>query len=172
MNHYPVIDIELQLNGEARQASIEPRELLIDVLRSEFGLTGTKRSCDVEVCGACTVLVDGLPVSSCSTLAADVDGRNLTTIEGLSADGRLDPVQRAFVEHGAMQCGFCTPAMVLAVKSLLEEHPQPSDEQIRHYLRGNICRCTGYTKIIEAIKDVAARLADGTHGPTAEETQQ
>jgi carbon-monoxide dehydrogenase small subunit len=166
---YPVIDIVLQLNGEQRSASVEPRELLIDVLRSQFGLTGTKRSCDVEVCGACTVLVDGLPVSSCSTLAADADGRSVTTIEGLSQGGRLDPIQRAFIEHGAMQCGFCTPGMVLAVKSLLAEHAQPTDEQIRRYLRGNICRCTGYVKIIEAIKDVAAQLAANAAPTNAKE---
>jgi carbon-monoxide dehydrogenase small subunit len=162
MNAIPYIPISLELNGQPRQAVVEPRELLIDVLRHNFCLTGAKRSCDVEVCGACTVLVDDLPVSSCTTLAADVDGKRVTTIEGLSGEGRLDPVQRAFVEHGAMQCGFCTPGMVLAVKSLLQQHPQPSDEQIRHYLRGNICRCTGYVKIIEAIKDVAQRLAGST----------
>jgi carbon-monoxide dehydrogenase small subunit len=165
MNEIPYIPLALELNGEARQAVVEPRELLIDVLRNNFGLTGAKRSCDVEVCGACTVLVDGLPVSSCTTLAADVEGKCVTTIEGLCSGGRLDPVQRAFIEHGAMQCGFCTPGMVLAVKSLLQEHPQPSDEQIRHHLRGNICRCTGYVKIIEAIKDVALRLS----GPTSME---
>lgn len=166
MSNYPVIDIALQLNGAPCAATVEPRELLVDVLRGQFGLRGVKRSCDVEVCGACTVLVDGLPVSSCSTLAADADGRSVTTIEGLCQDGRLDPIQRAFIEHGALQCGFCTPGMVLAVKSLLALHPQPDDQQIRHYLRGNICRCTGYVKIIEAIKDVAAQLAGAT--PTAE----
>jgi carbon-monoxide dehydrogenase small subunit len=157
MNEYPVIEIALKLNGEAASASVEPRELLIDVLRNRFGLTGTKRSCDVEVCGACTVLVDGLPVSSCTTLAADADGHEVLTIEGLSKDGELDPVQRAFVEHGAMQCGYCTPGMVLAVKSLLAVEPHPSEETVRHYLRGNICRCTGYVKIIEAVMDLARR---------------
>ena len=156
---YPVIEIAVELNGESKTASIEPRELLVDVLRNNFCLTGTKRSCDVEVCGACTVLVDGLPVSSCTTLAADIDGRQVQTIEGLSKDGNLDPVQRAFVEHGAMQCGYCTPGMVLAVKSLLAQHHNPSEETIRHYLRGNICRCTGYVKIIEAVKDLAQRQA-------------
>lgn len=154
---YPVIEIALRLNGVERTASVEPRELLIDVLRGRFGLTGTKRSCDVEVCGACTVLVDGLPVSSCTTLAADADAREVLTIEGLSAKGELDPVQRAFVEHGAMQCGYCTPGMVLAVKSLLAADPHPSEEKIRHYLRGNICRCTGYVKIIEAVLDLAGK---------------
>ena len=157
MNEYPVIEIALKLNGEAASASVEPRELLIDVLRNRFGLTGTKRSCDVEVCGACTVLVDGLPVSSCTTLAADADGHEVLTIEGLSKDGELDPVQRAFVEHGAMQCGYCTPGMVLAVKSLLAVEPHPSEETVRHYPRGNICRCTGYVKIIEAVMDRARR---------------
>ncbi|MBK8065577.1 MAG: (2Fe-2S)-binding protein [Betaproteobacteria bacterium] len=157
MNEHPVIEIALKLNGEAASASVEPRELLIDVLRNRFGLTGTKRSCDVEVCGACTVLVDGLPVSSCTTLAADADGHEVLTIEGLSKDGELDPVQRAFVEHGAMQCGYCTPGMVLAVKSLLAVEPHPSEETVRHYLRGNICRCTGYVKIIEAVMDLARR---------------
>ena len=156
---YPIIEIAVELNGENRTANVEPRELLVDVLRNNFCLTGTKRSCDVEVCGACTVLVDGLPVSSCTTLAVDADGRQVQTIEGLSKDGNLDPVQRAFVEHGAMQCGYCTPGMVLAVKSLLAQHRNPSEETIRHYLRGNICRCTGYVKIIEAVKDLAQRQA-------------
>ncbi len=115
------------------------------------------------------MLVDGLPVSSCSTLAVDTDGRSVTTIEGLCLDGTLDPIQRAFIDHGAMQCGFCTPGMVLAVKSLLAEHPQPTDAQIRHYLRGNICRCTGYVKIMEAIKGVAAQLAAHVHPKNGEE---
>ena len=156
MSGIPVIDIAFELNGATVQATVEPRELLIDVLRARFGLTGTKRSCDVEICGACTVLVDGLPVSSCTTLAADVDGRAVLTIEGLAKDGALDRVQRAFVEHGAMQCGFCTPGMVLAVKALLALDPHPSEAAIRHFLRGNLCRCTGYVKIIEAVKALAA----------------
>jgi carbon-monoxide dehydrogenase small subunit len=152
-----MMQISFVLNGKACDTTIEPRELLIDVLREKFQLTGTKRSCDVQVCGACTVLVDGLPVSSCSTLAAEVDARDVQSIEGLSQHGQLDPIQRAFVEHGAMQCGFCTPGMVLAVKSLLAQDPHPNEETIRHYLRGNICRCTGYVKIIEAINDLASR---------------
>jgi len=155
MNPIPIMDLRLRLNGAERTAEIEPRELLLDVLRERFGLTGSKRSCDVEVCGACTVLLDGLPVSACTTLAADADGREVTTIEGLSKDGSLDPIQRAFVEHGAMQCGYCTPGMVLAVKALLAEEPHPDEARIRHHLRGNICRCTGYTKIIEAVLDLA-----------------
>jgi carbon-monoxide dehydrogenase small subunit len=155
MNGVASLGIAFTLNGKAAAATVEPRELLIDVLRERFGLTGAKRSCDVEVCGACTVLVDGLPASSCTTLAADVDGRDVLTIEGLAGDGRLDRVQRAFVEHGAMQCGFCTPGMVLAVKALLAIDPHPSEAAIRHFLRGNLCRCTGYVKIIEAVMDLA-----------------
>lgn len=151
----PTVDIAFRLNGEAVSARIEPRELLIDVLRERHGLRGAKRSCDVGVCGACTVLVDGMPATSCSMLACDVDGREVTTIEGLARAGELDPVQQAFVEHGAMQCGFCTPGMVLAVKSLLAENPAPSEDEVRHYLRGNLCRCTGYVKIIEAVMTLA-----------------
>jgi len=154
-NNIPLISLGFMLNGQGVSIDVEPRELLVDVLRDRLGLTGTKRSCDVEICGACTVLVDGLPVSSCSYLAADVEGRDVVTIEGLAQEGRLDPVQRAFVKYGAMQCGFCTPGMVLAVKALLTLHPHPSTETIRHFLRGNICRCTGYVKIIEAVKDLA-----------------
>ena len=155
MSDIPTMDIAFVLNGKQEAATIEPRELLIDVLRQRFGLTGSKRSCDVEVCGACTVLVDGLPVSSCTTLAADADGRDVLTIEGLAKNGELDRVQRAFVEHGAMQCGFCTPGMVMAVKALLALDPHPSEDAIRHFLRGNVCRCTGYVKIIEAVKELA-----------------
>jgi carbon-monoxide dehydrogenase small subunit len=150
------------LNGAACRVEVEPRELLIDVLRDRLGLTGTKRSCDVEVCGACTVLVDGLPASSCTTLAVEVDGREVLTIEGLGRDGRLDPVQRAFVEHGALQCGFCTPGMVLAVKALLALDPAPDEAEIRHFLRGNLCRCTGYVKILDAVKSLIG--SGGTHG--------
>jgi carbon-monoxide dehydrogenase small subunit len=154
-NEFPLMRVEMTLNDEAASVEIEPRDLLIDVLRDRLRLKGTKRSCDVQVCGACTVLVDGMPVSSCITLCADVHGRSVTTIEGLGTGRELDPVQRAFIAHGALQCGFCTPGMILAVKSLLVQHPQPSDETIRHYLRGNLCRCTGYVKIIEAIHDLA-----------------
>jgi carbon-monoxide dehydrogenase small subunit len=147
--------ISFDLNARPVSLEVEPYELLIDMLRDRLGLKGTKRSCDVEVCGACTVLVNGLPVSSCTTLAADVDGRAVLTIEGAASNGELHPVQRAFVEHAAMQCGFCTPGMVLATIALLKEHPKPSDAEIRHFLRGNICRCTGYVKILEAVKSLA-----------------
>jgi carbon-monoxide dehydrogenase small subunit len=150
----PRVTLALTINGEAREALIEPRELLIDVLRGRFGLKGTKRSCDVQVCGACTVLLDGSPASSCSTLAIDAHGRDVVTIEGIAQNGELDPVQRAFVAHGALQCGFCTPGFVLAVKALLALHPTPTDAEIKHFLRGNICRCTGYIKILEAVRSL------------------
>jgi aerobic carbon-monoxide dehydrogenase small subunit len=162
-----VMALAFTLNNEAASATIEPRELLIDVLRDHFDLRGAKRSCDLGVCGTCTVLVDGLPSSSCSTLAADVAGKSVTTIEGLATAQALDPVQQAFVEHGAMQCGFCTPGMVLAVKSLLAANPSPTITEVRHYLRGNLCRCTGYVKIIEAVMDLATRGADKTRGKSA-----
>jgi carbon-monoxide dehydrogenase small subunit len=155
----PAIRVEFTVNGEDVSLEVEPRDLLIDLLRYRLCLKGTKRSCDVQVCGACTVLVDGMPASSCSTLCADVHGRGVTTIEGLASGADLDPVQRAFIAHGALQCGFCTPGMILTVKSLLAQHPDPSEETIRHYLRGNICRCTGYVKILEAVRDLARNPA-------------
>ncbi|HSV84434.1 MAG TPA: (2Fe-2S)-binding protein [Ramlibacter sp.] len=151
---FPLLRVDMTLNGRKTEVDVEPCDLLIDVLRDRLRLKGTKRSCDVQVCGACTVLVDGLPTSSCTTLCADVHERELTTIEGLAQGTRLDPVQRAFIAHGALQCGFCTPGMILAVKSLLAQDPHPTEEAIRHYLRGNICRCTGYVKILEAILDL------------------
>jgi carbon-monoxide dehydrogenase small subunit len=150
----PIMRVDMILNGSAISIDVEPREMLLDVLRDQLHLKGTKRSCDVQVCGACTVLVDGMPTSSCTTLCADAHERSVTTIEGVARGKVLDPVQRAFIAHGALQCGFCTPGMILAVKSLLAADPSPSDENLRHYLRGNICRCTGYVKIIEAIHDL------------------
>lgn len=148
------IPVKFVLNGCKCEIEVAPFDLLIDVLRDRLDLKGTKRSCDVEVCGACTVLRDGMPISSCTTLAADIDETSVLTIEGVS-DAQLSAVQQAFVDHGALQCGFCTPGMVLAVTSLLNEDPHPSDQKIRHYLRGNICRCTGYVKILDAVKSLA-----------------
>ena len=148
--------VAFTLNGAPCTVEIEPRELLIDVLRERLRLTGTKRSCDVQVCGACTVLVDGLPVSSCIALRVEAAGRHVVTIEGLADGGRLHPVQQAFVDHGALQCGFCTPGMVLAVTALLAQVPAPDEAEIRHFLRGNLCRCTGYVKILDAVRSVIA----------------
>jgi carbon-monoxide dehydrogenase small subunit len=149
-----MVEIALTLNGRDVSMTVAPFEMLIDVLRDRLGLKGTKRSCDVEVCGACTVLADGLPISSCTTLAVDVDGKSVLTIEGVAKSGQLSRVQQAFVDHGGMQCGFCTPGMVLATMALFEQNPMPSEHDIRHFLRGNICRCTGYIKILEAVRSL------------------
>ncbi len=150
--------LTMRVNGRPVDLAIEPRETLLDVLRERLGLTGTKRSCDVQVCGACTVLVDGAAMSACTFLAYEARDRDVLTVEGLATDGELHPIQQAFVDNGGLQCGFCTPGMVMATKALLEENPSPRAEDVRHYLRGNICRCTGYKKIEEAVLDAAARL--------------
>ncbi|MEZ4563173.1 MAG: (2Fe-2S)-binding protein [Thermomicrobiales bacterium] len=147
------------INGEDIELDIEPRELLIDVLRHRLELTGAKRSCDSQVCGACTVLLDGQPVSSCCTLAYEADGRTVLTVEGLAQDGHLDLIQAAFVEQAAIQCGFCTPGFVLTTKAMLAENPRPTRDEIKHYLGGNLCRCTGYWNILDAAEDAARRLA-------------
>lgn len=143
--------ISCWLNGEDVAFDVEPHDLLLDVVRDRLGLLGAKRSCDAQVCGTCTVLVDGLPVSSCSTLALEADGATLETIEGVARDGELSAVQRAFVAAGAFQCGFCTPGMIMMIESLLREHPEASQEDAASYLKGTLCRCTGYVKILEAI---------------------
>ncbi len=143
--------VRLTVNGETHEIPVEAHTLLLNVLRNELGLTGTKYGCGLGECGACTVLVDGMPANSCLLLALQVKGREITTIEGLARGDRLHPVQEAFIQHGAMQCGFCTPGMVLSAKALLEENPTPSEEEAREAIAGNLCRCTGYRKIIEAI---------------------
>jgi carbon-monoxide dehydrogenase small subunit len=148
------------LNGSITEVKVEARATLAQMLRTELGLTGTKVSCEAQICGSCTVLVDGLPVSSCTYLGVDSDGREVTTIEGVGKLEALDVVQQAFVEAGAVQCGFCTPGFVLAVKSLLAENPDPTAEEAKHYLDGNICRCTGYEQILEAVL-AAARTMRG-----------
>ena len=152
------IPVSFTLNGRSQEIEVEPHELLIDVVRDRLGLTGVKRSCDVEVCGACTLLVDGRPVSACTTLAFEVRGRSVLTIEGLAENGKLHPLQQAFIEHGGFQCGFCTPGMILAAKALLDEIPNPTEEQLKHFMHGNLCRCTGYKKIIESIMAAAKKM--------------
>jgi len=142
----------LRVNGEEQEVLIHPHRTLAEVLREELQLTGTKQSCNEGACGTCTVLLDGLPVRSCLLLAADAEGREITTIEGLAREGQLHPLQASFVEHYAIQCGFCTPGMILTAKALLDANPNPTDEEIRQAISGNICRCTGYAKIVEAIK--------------------
>ncbi|MGL4260800.1 MAG: (2Fe-2S)-binding protein [Afipia sp.] len=148
------ITIAFSLNANPVEVSVPVNTLLIDLVRDHLGFKGTKRSCDMEVCGACTMLLDGEPISSCTTLAVDVDGRNLTTIEGVTPANGLSPLQEAFVLYGAIQCGFCTPGFILAVTELLNRNPNPTDDEIRHHLHGNLCRCTGYAKIFAAVKSV------------------
>jgi aerobic-type carbon monoxide dehydrogenase small subunit (CoxS/CutS family) len=152
------IPVSFTLNGRLQEIDVESHELLLDVVRDRLGLTGTKRSCDVEVCGACTLLVDGRPVSACTTLAFEVRGRSVLTIEGLAENGKLHPLQEAFIEHGGFQCGFCTPGMILASKALLDENPNPSEDELKHFMHGNLCRCTGYKKIIESIMAAAKKM--------------
>jgi len=150
--------IEITVNGKSRSAEVEPRQLLVYFLREQLGLTGTVVGCDTSSCGACTVLLDGESVKSCTVLAVQADGREVTTIEALASNGELHPVQQAFHEHHALQCGYCTPGMVLATVSLLKENSSPSDEEIRHALEGNLCRCTGYQNIVKAVSAAAAEV--------------
>ena len=148
--------IAVTVNGERQEAEVEPRQLLVYFLREQLGLTGTNVGCDTSSCGACTVLLDGESVKSCTVLAVQADGTEVTTIEGLAADGELHPVQRAFHETHALQCGYCTPGMVMATVSLLKEQPSPSEDEIRQALEGNLCRCTGYHNIVKAVQAAAA----------------
>jgi carbon-monoxide dehydrogenase small subunit len=150
-----VKEISTRINGEALELEIEPNWTLLYLLREELQMTGTHCGCEMGDCGACTVLMNGKAVPSCLVLAVEADGADLVTVEGLSKNGELDPVQNAFVEAGASQCGFCTPGMVMATKGLLAKNPHPTEDQIRHGLAGNICRCTGYVKIVDAVKSVA-----------------
>jgi carbon-monoxide dehydrogenase small subunit len=145
--------IKFSLNGESTELEIEPHLTLLQLLRDRLELTGTKEGCGMGECGACTVLVDGKTVNSCILPAMEVDGKSVTTIEGLTdAQGNLHPIQKAFIEYGAVQCGFCSPGMVLSAKALLDENSKPTDEEIRHGIAGNLCRCTGYLQIVQAIK--------------------
>ncbi len=147
-------EIELIVNGEPYQVTVKPADSLLRVIRERLGLMGTKNGCNVGECGACTVLIDGMPVRSCLILAIAAGGKRITTIEGLARGEELHPLQKAFVDYGAIQCGFCTPGMVLSAHALLNEKPDPSEEEIKEALAGNLCRCTGYTKILEAVKAV------------------
>jgi len=147
-------EIHLRLNGGDRRALVEDQTLLIELIRG-LGLVGTKLSCDTQVCGACTVLLDGRPVSSCTTLAIEADGKPVETIEGLADGAKLHPVQEAFIDRFAFQCGYCTPGMIVSAKALLESHPEPDAMTVRHWMEGNICRCTGYQTIVDAVLDAA-----------------
>lgn len=144
--------VKLTVNGKLYELSVPPWETLVEVIRDDLGLTGTKEGCGLGECGACTVIMDGRAVNSCLVLAAEADGKQITTIEGLVDGDKLHPIQQAFVDHGGLQCGFCTPGMIMSAKALLDENPTPSEEEIRKAIAGNLCRCTGYTKIIESIK--------------------
>jgi len=143
--------VRLRVNGEERDVAVSPNETLAEVLRERLELTGTKMGCGEGACGTCTVLLDGKPVRSCLTLAVEVQDKEIVTIEGLSEGAELHPVQKAFIEHGAIQCGFCSPAMILTSKAFLDENPQPTEEEVRRAISGVVCRCTGYAKIVEAI---------------------
>jgi aerobic carbon-monoxide dehydrogenase small subunit len=149
------LNVAITVNGVAREAEVEPRTLLVDLLRDGFGLTGTKIACDTSQCGSCTVHLDGTAVKSCTVLAVQANGAEVTTIEGLAENGDLHAVQEAFHEQHGLQCGFCTPGMVMATVALLEQSPDPSDEEIRHGLEGNLCRCTGYENIVRAVREAA-----------------
>ena len=146
--------ITLNVNGENYDLEIEPNRLLLHALRENVELTGTKEGCSIGVCGACSVIVDGRLVSSCLTLAIACQGKEITTIEGLAKDGNLHPLQQAFVEYGGLQCGICTPGQIIAAKALLDENPQPTEEQVKEWMSGNLCRCTGYYKIFESVMAV------------------
>lgn len=148
------IAITLSVNGEKHDFIIEPRETLLEVLRERAHLTGTKEGCGTGECGACTVLLDGRPTLACLMIAVEVQGREITTIEGIAVDGKLTPLQEAFIEEGAVQCGFCTPGMILSSTALLDENPRPTRQEIQKALEGNLCRCTGYNKIIDAVERV------------------
>jgi aerobic carbon-monoxide dehydrogenase small subunit len=156
------LTIELKVNGNPETVYIEPWWNLAQVLRQELGLIGTRVGCEEGDCGTCTVLVDGKAVKSCLMLAMKARGKEITTIEGLkSPDGKLHPIQQAFIDHFSVQCGYCTPGMILAAKALLDINPRPTEEEVKHWLSGNLCRCTGYVKIIEAVMAAADRMAEG-----------
>jgi len=146
--------IELTINGKKYNLMVKPHRTLLDILRDEVGLLGTKKGCDTGDCGACTVIMDGKAVNSCLILGVEANGKEILTIEGLAKDGKLHPLQQAFIDHGAIQCGYCSPGMIMAAKALLDKNPRPTELEVKEAIAGNICRCTGYVKIVEAILSV------------------
>ncbi|MEX0984776.1 MAG: (2Fe-2S)-binding protein [Actinomycetota bacterium] len=161
------MQINLTVNGTERTADVEPRELLAFVIRDDLGLTGTHVGCDSTSCGACTILLDGTPVKSCTMFGVQADGRSITTVEGMMAGGELHPIQAAFKEEHGLQCGYCTPGMMLVGKALLDANPDPSDDEIRWAISGNICRCTGYMNIVKAIQTAAVAAREAAEPATA-----
>jgi carbon-monoxide dehydrogenase small subunit len=154
-------ELQINVNGDSYHLLVETHRTLLEVIREVIGLTGTRNGCDLGECGACTVLLNGHPVNACLVLAHEADGQEVLTIEGLARGGRLHPIQQAFIDHGAIQCGFCTPGMILATKALLDRNPEADREEIQKALKGNLCRCTGYTKIIEAVEAAQGMLREG-----------
>lgn len=151
-------ELKITVNNRPYRLSVPPHRTLLEIIREDLGLTGTKEGCGLGECGACTVLMDGKAVNSCLVLAAEADGKEITTVEGLADGDRLHPIQQAFVDHGGLQCGFCTPGMIMSAKALLDENPHPTEEEIKQAISGNLCRCTGYTKIIESIRAAAENM--------------
>jgi carbon-monoxide dehydrogenase small subunit len=158
------MDITVTINGQATTSDVEPRLLLVDYIRSSDHLTGTHIGCDTTSCGACTVLVEGVPMKSCTMFAVQANGKTITTVEGLKQGGELDPIQSSFKEHHGLQCGFCTPGMMLVGKALLEENLNPSDDEVRWAISGNICRCTGYTNIVKSIQGAGSVMQEQSVG--------
>lgn len=161
MSQQKKIHVSTSINGQAQEFLCEPQQVLSDALRTNLNLTGTKEGCNTGDCGACTVLLDGALVCSCLVLAAEVEGKTVVTVEGVAQDGKLHPIQQKLLEHAALQCGICTPGIVVAAKALLERNPDPTEEEVRYWLAGNLCRCTGYDKIIRAVLDAGAEMRGG-----------
>jgi carbon-monoxide dehydrogenase small subunit len=158
--------LSLTVNGDTYEVAVSPWKTLLDVLRDNLGLMGTKRGCSIGTCGVCTVIIDGKAILSCLTLALECEGKAITTIEGISSEGSLHPVQKSFIENGAIQCGYCSPGIIMTAKALLDENPHPSDDEIKEALAGTFCRCTGHVKIMEAIKKVSQPAGEGaSHAP-------
>ena len=164
--------LSLTVNGESRDVVVAPSKTLLEVLREDLALTGTKHGCELGECGTCTVLLDDVPVLSCLALPVECQGRRITTVEGMAEGGRLHPLQQAFAELGAAQCGYCTPGILLTAQALLAEIPGPTRDEIRHALAGNLCRCTGYTKILEAVELAALRMSGARGGPAGKEARR